>query len=58
MNEPSKNDTRKGYPAQGLIVWPHGIRGAAVIYPLGATEEETEVIRRMLNKAIKRGSKD
>jgi hypothetical protein len=57
MNESTKTLNRRDYPAQAVVIWPNGIRGAAVLYPLGATDEETELIRRMLRKAIGRGHK-
>lgn len=38
--------------SQATVLWPRGIHHKAVIYPLGATDVETEAIRGLLEDAL------
>ena len=50
---PSRNLTVEEVEAanevKAIVVWPRGIRKPPVIYPLGATDEETAAIVKKLN---------
>jgi len=50
---PSRNLTVEEVEAangvKSIVVWPCGIRKPPVIYPLGATDEETAAIVKKLN---------
>ena len=49
----SKNVSREELEAaaevRAIVVWPRGIRKPPVVYPLGATDEETAAIVKKLN---------
>ncbi len=55
MNETENN--RKDPVAQCVILWPRGLRHEPDLFPLGATDEETEAIRRILKRTMSRYSK-
>jgi hypothetical protein len=57
MEQVKQSSNRKDYIQQAVILWPSGIRNEPVIYPLGATDEETEAIRRLLKRMLKLGQK-
>jgi hypothetical protein len=52
MNQSNETDSKKDYPAQAVVIWPKGIRHAPVLYTLGATDEETGIIERLLKELL------
>ena len=46
QKEPLSNAPR------GIVVWPNGLAGDPVVYPIGDTDEETERIRERLEGAL------
>jgi hypothetical protein len=39
-------------PPSAIVRWPEGLSGAAVVYPLGESDVETEEIRMRLEKVL------
>jgi hypothetical protein len=50
---PSNENVTRCYRA--ILVWRQGLKGAPEVYPIGATDVETELIRQRVIAALKGG---